>query len=235
MATHNNHEVKKSAQASVKPSRKKILVRVAIAAVFLFLASIIGAVFIQEFVGKSAIGKTFDKSSDISESRVGLVFGCDDKFQGRDNLYFRYRIDAAISLWNEGKLRCLIVSGDNHIHQYNEPEKMKNALMARGVPTEKIVCDYAGLRTLDSVIRCKKVFGCSQVTVISQKFQNERAIVIGEAAGMNVIGLNAKDVIGSGGTKTKIREWGARVKMWLDIFVLHTQPRHLGAPVDLPL
>ncbi len=227
-------QVVKSAIARLKQGGKKWLVRLALASFFLFLASIIAVFSIQQFVKNSARGKTHDAAGDISESRVGLVFGCDDKFQGRDNLYFRYRIDAAISLWEAGKLRCIVVSGDNRSLQYNEPEKMKKALIARGVPMEKIVCDYAGLRTLDSVMRCKKVFGCSKVTVISQKFQNERAIVIGEAEGMNVIGLNAKDVIGSGGTKTKIREWGARVKMWLDLFVLHTQPRHLGAHIDLP-
>ena len=235
MSTNDNHAEKKNVQARVKLSRKKLLVRFAIAAVFLLLAVTIAVVSMQVFIGTSTKGKTYDHFSDIPEPRVGLVFGCDDKFQGRDNLYFRYRIDAATALWNAGKLRCLIVSGDNSSHDYNEPEKMKNALVARGVPVRKIVCDYAGLRTLDSVVRCKKVFGCSHVIVISQEFQNERAIVIGEAEGMNVIGLNAKDVIGSGGTKTKIREWGARVKMCLDIFVLHTQPRHLGAPITLPL
>lgn len=179
-------------------------------------------------------GKLHDDVSAIPAGSVGLVFGCDDRFQGRENLYFRYRIDAAEELWNKGKLRLLIVSGDNRSRYYNEPEKMRRALVGRGVPADRIVCDYAGLRTLDSVVRAKEVFGLEDVVFVSQRFQNERAAYLANANGMRFHGYNARDVGGQGGWKTKFREVGARVKMWLDVRVLGTRPRHLGERETLP-
>lgn len=179
-------------------------------------------------------GRLFDDPLQVEAGRVGLVFGCDDRFEGRENLYFRYRIDAAEALWKAGKLRGLIVSGDNRALNYNEPDKMRRALIKRGIPADRIVCDYAGLRTLDSVVRAKEVFGVTEVTLISQRFQNERAAFLARANGMTVGGLNARDVEGRGGLKTKVREVGARALMWLDVHVLKTRPRHLGEPVALP-
>ncbi len=179
-------------------------------------------------------GKLHDGPEAIPENSIGLVFGCDDRFQGRENLYFRYRIDAAEELWKSGRLRLIIVSGDNREHNYNEPRKMRRALIGRGVPADRIVCDYAGLRTLDSVVRAKEVFGVDEVVFISQRFQNERAAYLAKANGMKYTGYNARDVEGQGGWKTKKREIGARVKMWLDVRVLGTRPRHLGEKETLP-
>lgn len=179
-------------------------------------------------------GRLFDDVAEVPAGKVGLVFGCDDRFQGRENLYFRYRIDAAEALWKTGKLRLILVSGDNRSKYYNEPEKMRRALIDRGVPEDRIVCDFAGLRTLDSVVRAKEVFGLHEIVFISQRFQNERAAYIAEAHGMEVSGFNARDVAVHGGLKTKVREIGARVKMWLDVRVLDTEPKHLGEKVDLP-
>ena len=152
----------------------------------------------------------------------------------RDNLYFKYRIEAEAELWKAGKVDCLIVSGDNREKYYNEPVAMRKALVKAGVPFRKIACDYAGLRTLDSVVRAKKIFGLSEVTLISQKFQNERAAYIAKANGMDVVGFNAKDVHGYAARKTEDREVLARVKMWLDVHITNEQPRHLGDPVALP-
>lgn len=191
-------------------------------------------IYIQLAIKFGAAGKGYWRVADLQGTHVGLVFGCDDKFENRDNLYFKYRMDAAAELWHAGKLRGLIVSGDNRAADYNEPQKMRQALILRGVPDEKIVCDYAGLRTLDSVVRCKKVFGTSKVLMISQQFQNERAIYIANDNGLEAIAYHAADVSLRGGMRTKVREWGARVKMWLDLRVLHTQPKHLGPQVILP-
>lgn len=179
-------------------------------------------------------GKLHDRVEDVPKLRVGLVFGCDHRIQGRENPYFRYRIEAAEALWKSGKIRCLIVSGDNRSRFYNEPEKMKAALVEKGVPENRIVCDYAGLRTLDSVVRAKEVFQADEVIFISQRFQNERAAYLAAANGMTFSGYNAQDVAGQRGWKTKLREVGARVKMWLDVRVLRTRPQHLGDKIALP-
>lgn len=179
-------------------------------------------------------GVLFSSVDDVPHRRAGLVFGCSEKLGTRDNLYFKYRIEAAAELWKAGKVDCLIVSGDNREKYYNEPVAMRKALVEAGVPFRKIACDYAGLRTLDSVVRAKKIFGLDEVTLISQRFQNERAAYIAKANGMDVVGYNAQDVEGYAARKTEDREVLARVKMWLDVHITNEQPRHLGDPVPLP-
>ncbi|MEN9991382.1 MAG: hypothetical protein RLZZ224_1084 [Verrucomicrobiota bacterium] len=201
----------------------------------LFVIAGISILWIQLRIRQQAEGKTFDKISEVSGPQVALVFGCDDQFRNRENLYFKYRMEAAAALWHAGKLSCLIVSGDNRSKYYNEPKKMKMALIARGVPADRIVCDFAGLRTLDSVVRAKTVFGVHRCLFVSQQFQNERAICIGEAHGMLVSGFNARDVDGPAGRKTKWREFAARLMMWLDLYAFNTKPRHGGAPIALPV
>lgn len=182
-----------------------------------------------------AAGRLHESVLDVPPGRVGVVFGTTDTVNGRENLYFRHRIDAAAELWKAGRVSCLIVSGDNRSRYYNEPQKMRRALVEAGVPGERIVCDYAGLRTLDSVVRAKEVFGVDKVVFVSQRFQNERAVYIAQAKGMDACGYNAPDVEGQAGWRTKVREIGARVKMWLDVNILGTRPRHLGEQVELPI
>lgn len=179
-------------------------------------------------------GRIFSDAKTMPPVKVGLVFGTTDRVGGRENLYFRYRIDAAEKVWKAGKLETIIVSGDNRTQYYNEPEKMKAALVARGLPADRIVCDYAGLRTLDSVVRAKEIFGVDEVLFISQRFQNERAIYLAKANDIRAYGFAAEDVQSQKGLKTKVREIGARVKMWLDVHFLDTRPRHLGDRVSLP-
>lgn len=180
-------------------------------------------------------GRLFDDVNRVPAGRVGLVFGCDSRLNGRENLYFRYRIDAAAALWKAGKVSCLILSGDNRARDYNEPARMRAALLARGVPAARMVNDYAGLRTLDSVVRAKEVFGVTSITFISQKFHNERAIYLARAHGVDACGFNAADVPSQSGIKTRLREVGARVLMWLDVCILKTRPRHAGDRLPLPV
>ncbi len=180
-------------------------------------------------------GRLYDDVNQIPAHPVGLLFGTSDKIGERDNLYFNYRIDAAVELWEAGKVECLLVSGDNREKYYNEPNKMREALIERGVPKEVIIRDFAGLRTLDTVIRAQEIFRAPAVTLISQKFHNERAAYIAQNRGLEYAGYNARDVGKGMGLKTKCREVAARVKMWLDVRVLKTRPRHLGDWEYLPI
>lgn len=182
----------------------------------------------------AARGKSTDDVNALQHRRAGLVFGCSPKIGNRDNLFFRYRIDAAVKLWQAGKVDCLIVSGDNRTRYYNEPTRMREALIARGVPKEKIVSDFAGLSTLDSVMRAKEIFRLDEVTFVTQGFHNNRAIYLAQANGIEAQGLNAEDVGGWFGMRTHLREIPARVLMWLDVNVLKTRPRHGGELVPLP-
>lgn len=197
----------------------------------LFLGVVVYANFTAIWASR---GRLFSDVAKLPETKVGLVFGTTDRVNGRENLYFRYRIDAAVRVWKSGKLKTLIVSGDNRSPYYNEPEKMKQALIERGIPANRVVCDFAGLRTLDSVVRSKEIFGTDSILFISQQFQNERAIYLAKAHGIDAYGFNAQDVETQAGLKTRIREVGARVKMWLDVNFLNTRPLHGGDKVPLP-
>lgn len=199
----------------------------------------IGFVAVVTYANFTAVwgsrGKLFTDVADLPPLQVGLVFGTTDRVGGRENLYFRYRIDAAEKVWKSGKIKTLIVSGDNRSQYYNEPEKMRQALIERGIPKARIVSDFAGLRTLDSVVRAKEIFGADSILFISQRFQNERAIYLAQAHDIDAFGFDAQDVgTQTGGLKTKIREVGARVKMWLDVNFLYTRPVHLGEKIALP-
>ncbi len=152
---------------------------------------------------------------------------------GKKNLYYKYRIEAAIRLYASGKCRKIIVSGDNGTKYYNEPRAMKEDLINAGVRKEDVICDYAGFRTLDSIIRFKKVFGRQRGVVVSQKFHNERAIYIGRAYGIELYGYNALDVGVRSGLKTRLREVLSRVMCVLDVELLHTGPRFLGKGVKV--
>jgi len=179
-------------------------------------------------------GCLFDEVEALPKTRVGLVFGTSARVNGLENLYFRYRIDAAEKVWKAGKVDLIIVSGDNSTKYYNEPDKMMQALIERGIPADRIVCDFAGLRTLDSVVRAKEIFSLDSIIFITQRFQNQRAIYLAQANGLKAYGFNARDVDTHAGLRTKVREVGARVLMWLDVHVLGTRPQHLGNKIRLP-
>ncbi|MDX1680790.1 MAG: ElyC/SanA/YdcF family protein, partial [Akkermansiaceae bacterium] len=157
-----------------------------------------------------AKGLIYDDLAEVPEFKVALVLGTTDRIGGRENLYFRYRIEAAEELWKSGKVQTLIVSGDNSSLYYNEPLKMKAALVERGIPEDRIVCDYAGLRTLDSVVRAKRIFGTERVLFVSQPFHIRRAIYLAQANGIEAHGFAARDVKTAAGFRTRVREVGAR-------------------------
>lgn len=175
--------------------------------------------------------KLYSDINDIPDNNVGLLLGTSPKLRnGKNNLYFDYRILATVDLYNAGKINYILISGDNRKRGYNEPEEMKNALLQKGVPENVIFLDYAGFRTLDSVVRAKEIFGQSQFTLISQRFHNERAIYLANSYEIDAIGFNAEDVDVYNGLKTQIRELLARVKMFLDL-ATNKQPHFLGDKV----
>jgi SanA protein len=166
--------------------------------------------------------------------KVGVVLGTNKVWRGEENPYFKYRIEAAAALFKAGKIKHIIVSGDNHVSSYDEPQDMKNALVELGVPDTCITLDYAGFRTFDSVIRCKEIFGQDSITVISQEFHNERALFIANYYKMSAIGFNAEDVTNEGfSLATHLREYFAKCKAVLDLYVFHSTPHFLGEKVKI--
>ncbi|MDF3025817.1 MAG: hypothetical protein K0S23_124 [Fluviicola sp.] len=202
-------------------------------AIFTFLFGLFWFFGANWAIESNAEGKIFDQVGDCPKVKVALVLGTSrTNKHGNDNLYFSYRIRAAVELYRAGKVKYILVSGDNSIATYDEPTDMKNALIAAGIPGKRIFLDYAGFRTLDSMERALKVFGQKEVIVISQRFHNERAIYLGEHFGMTVYGYNAQDVAKMGGFKTKVRERFARMKVFWDI-LFGVDSKFLGTPVKI--
>ncbi len=170
-----------------------------------------------------------------SDQAVGLVLGCSKYLGRRLNYYFEGRMQAAADLWKSGRVRCIIVSGDNREKYYNEPADMEKSLVALGVPKERIVRDHAGLCTYDSVYRAKHIFGADKLIIVSQPAHVSRAVTIANYLDIPAEGINAPLKAISRGAKFRawVRERGARVSMVYDL-LFHRKPTHMGEPISLP-
>lgn len=177
--------------------------------------------------------QVYEDKETVAYSDVALVLGTSRTTNGvYENPYFTHRITAAAELFFAGKVKHILVSGDNSNMNYNEPLDMRNALIKRGVPDSCITMDFAGLRTLDSVVRSHKIFQQKRITIISQEFHNYRALFIANYYGIDAIAYNAAPP--SGATlKTTLREYLARPKAVLDLYILGTQPKYLGDKIDI--
>lgn len=194
----------------------------------LIFAVIVCANYSVRHTAKAFIYQNIDS---IPQNKAGLLLGTSKLLRsGLPNQYFQNRIQATVDLYKAGKIEVVVISGDNSREGYNEPEDMKSELMQHGIPEDKIYLDYAGFRTLDSVVRMEKIFGQKSFTIISQKFHNQRAIYIAHAKGLQAVGYNAEDVNAYSGFKTQLREKFARVKLFLDLWT-GKNPKFLGEPV----
>lgn len=199
-----------------------------IMATFCFI--IIACNFAIEMASK---GKTYDNIEEIPKNKVGMVLGTSNRLiGGTSNPYYTNRINATIVLFKAGKIDYVLVSGDNGTPYYNEPINFKKDLIKGGIPENRIFLDYAGFRTLDSVVRAKLVFGLEHVTIISQNFHNKRAIYLAEKKGLKAIGFNAKNLPIKQGLKVEVREYFARVKVFIDL-ALNTQPKYYGEHISI--
>jgi len=169
----------------------------------------------------------------VPNNQVGLLLGTSAKLKsGGANQYFGNRINAAVKLYTSSKIKFILVSGGNSDKTYNEPEKMKQSLIDRGIPENRIFLDYAGFNTLDSVIRSQKVFGQNQITIISQKFHNQRALYIAKKIGLEAYGFDAANP-NIPTPRVYLREVLARVKMFVEIHLLNKDPKFLGEPIQI--
>ncbi len=191
--------------------------------------------FCNAWIISSSKPRVYDDLSAVPAREVALVLGTRrTTADGRwSNPHFAHRIEAAAALYNAGKVKRLLVSGDNHTEGYDEATDMRDALVAAHVPIEAIALDYAGFRTLDSVVRAKEVFRQTRLTVVSEPFHNYRALFICRRYGIDAVAFNARPVSLRTSRWPAVREWLARVKVVLDLYVLRTRPRFLGPPVRL--
>ncbi|MBO7608642.1 MAG: YdcF family protein [Muribaculaceae bacterium] len=200
----------------------------------ILVACVFATIACDAVVRFSAKGAIYDQVDIIPHNKVGLLLGTAPFTPtGQHNYYFDYRIDAASSLFHAGKVDYVLVSGDNHVKDYDEATCMRDSLMAHGVPENRIVLDYAGFRTLDSVVRAKEIFGQDSITIISQQFHNERALYLAKHNDIHAVAFNAKDVsIRSKWLKIHTRELLARVKLFIDL-AIGKQPHFLGDKIEI--
>ena len=200
----------------------------ACASVFLFF------LIANIWVVKSTESRVYKDSEQLKDHRVALVLGTSHKVVGGGaNPFFDHRMDRAAELYKLGKIDHFIVSGDNRTKYYNEPLEMRKALVARGVPATAITLDYAGLRTLDSVVRSKEIFGQDKILIITQSFHSYRALFISDYYGIDAIAMGAEEPELESAFKVRIREYFARAKAVLDLYVFKTNPQYLGEKEEI--
>ena len=214
--------------------KKKLFTRLLFTALGFCAVCIAVIVYCNYDVKRAAEGRMYENVSQIPARRVGLLLGTNPKGRtGAPNPYYTARIDATAELYRSGKISRILISGANPSETYNEPEQMKADLMAQGVPDSVIYLDYAGLRTLDSVVRAKEIFGLHTFTFISQQFHNERALYLSRAEGIDAIAFNASDFQNRWWQfRMKCREYLARTKAHIDLLV-GLQPHFLGKRIEI--
>lgn len=201
-----------------------------------FIILVIGfTVYANVRVEKMAEGRIFSKVEDIPYNKVALLLGTNPlNHFGQPNSYFTLRIQTAVDLYNAGKIDFIIASGDNHTKKYDEPTAMRDSLITHDIPEDRIILDYAGFRTLDSVVRAKEVFGCDSITIISQADHTARALYLAEKNGIEAVAMGAPLRAGLRvRIRLALREWLARDKMMLDIW-FGKKPHFLGDKIEIP-
>jgi SanA protein len=186
------------------------------------------------WVVTSTKSRILDTVSELPEKSVALVLGTSNKLvDGSPNPYFIERIQLAADLFRQGKISHFILSGDNRSKYYNEPIEMRKALIKQGVPDSLITLDFAGLRTLDSIVRSKEIFGQNKIVIVTQSFHCYRALFISEFYGIDAVTLLTSNPDPHTSLRINIREWFARAKAVADLYIFNTTPRHLGSPERL--
>ncbi|GIT99156.1 vancomycin high temperature exclusion protein [Sulfurovum sp. TSL1] len=194
------------------------------------LLAVTALIVIYISVSKQAEPNLYDTVDKIPVKKAALVLGT-AKYMvgGGKNYFYTYRIRAAVDLFKAGKVKAIVVSGDNSTKYYNETSKMQKDLIKAGVPRRYITMDPFGLRTLDSVVRAEAIFDLKDYIIVSQKFHLERALFIARAKGQKAIGFIAKDIPGTmTAYRMKAREYFARAKAFMDVYILHTVPKYDG-------
>lgn len=196
----------------------------------MIIASLMAFILLSNlWIVYSTSDRIYKSISEVPAKKIGLVLGTTHRLKtGQDNPYFTERIRTAAKLYKQNKVEHFILSGDNNTIYYNEPLKMQTALIEAGVPESAITLDYAGFRTLDSVIRCKEVFGQDQIVIITQEFHSYRALFISDYYSIKAVAMVANNAPFPSSFSVIFREVIARPKAVIDLYILKKSPKFLG-------
>lgn len=188
------------------------------------------------WVIKSTQGRVYSSLDEVPHNKVALVLGTSSRLvNGDPNPFFVNRMSRAAELYNKHKVEHFILSGDNRTRYYNEPETMRGALIALGVPDSVITLDFAGLRTFDSIVRSREIFGQDSLTIITQPFHSYRALFISDRVQVKAVAIVANEPKTENALSVYFREYFARTKAVLDLYLLNTEPKHLGEKEPLKI
>lgn len=198
------------------------------------LGGVMALVLFNVWVVMRSDDRVTSNAANAPGAPVALVMGTSRRLEnGQTNLYWKGRMDAAAALYKAGKVRQILVSGDNRSAFYNEPRDMRDGLVQRGVPSGVITLDYAGLRTLDSVIRAHEIFGVTDCVIVTDDFHLPRSLWLADRRGLRATGFCGHPLSWKVSGGTRIREWLARINAGLEEWVLGTGAKHYGAPETL--
>jgi SanA protein len=213
------------------PVAMRLILGLLLAGGALALLLVLAAWLADRGIDRFAAPYLADDPKPLPEVDVALVLGAAPIGpEGGPNRYFEYRLDAAAALWRAGKVKFLLVSGDNSHRDYDEPSAMRAGLIARGVPATAIYRDFAGVRTRDSVLRARLVFGQQRLIVVSQGFHAARAVFLARREGIDAWGLAARDVVRAYSIFTELRRYPSALRAWYDVW-LGTPPRRTGPAI----
>ena len=197
---------KKQIQVFRMPKMKKTLKRSLWVIMAIMVAGLAVVAGCELAVYSASKGRVYSDVDEIPHREVGLLLGTNPKGRrGGANMFYNYRIDAAVELYEAGKVDRILISGAKKGAGYDEPQAMREALVVRGVPDSILVLDGQGFHTIESIVRAKEVYEVDSVTVISQEFHNRRSLYMAKHNGLDAIAYNAAN--------TTILRW--RVIMFL--------------------
>lgn len=187
-------------------------------------------VFTRKYSGRMYDSDRIDL---IPERKVGIVFGAGYWPSGRLSDVLRDRLDAAAELYEAGKVRKLLLSGDNRVVDYNEPAKMREYLLALGIPDEDLVLDFAGRRTYDTCYRARDIFLVDEATLITQAYHLPRALETCSGLGIDTLGFTADRTTYVHIRWYRFREIPALWRAWWDL-ATGCPAAVLGDPLPIP-
>ncbi len=216
-------------------SRTRKILR--LGSILIALALAVPLVLCGWLVHHAAKGRIYSDEARLPINNVGLVLGTSptNSYNGMPNLHFIHRLQAAAMLYRAGRVRHLLLTGNNNQHGYDEPRDMRAVLVKLGVPESATTLDPAGYRTLDSVVRARDVYGQHRFTVITDHFHSYRTVFLARHYGIDAVAFPSEEVGLRWSFKSRVRECFADIKACLDLYVLHTKVQEVSSPVVLPL
>lgn len=170
---------------------------------------------------------------EVPPKPVAVVFGARVKRDGNLSAVLSDRVLTAVELYRSGKVRKLLMTGDNSRRDYDEPGAMKEFATQHGVPDRDIALDYAGFRTYDSCYRARDIFGVKSAILVTQRYHLPRALYTAQSMGLDAVGCVADRRRYAAQRRFSFREQWSTLAAWLQVNVTKPQPHFLGPKVEL--